>query len=186
MPDFDCCALRTVVDDPINGPLVTVPKHRAGRDLHDGSTFQHDNPDLDPVRVAKWRTLQRRSVEIEDDVDALLLDAEGRDLGKTGRLDAPHGGVERALAAPLLKQDGQDKRADGETGSDPSTAAIWRPERRSTLTRVVENSPARSSSPRARDGNGLKCPTHSEIDQLTTSAIQILRARDGQNGRSLC
>lgn len=55
MTDFDECALRTTLVDPIRGPLLRVAKQRAGGHLDHVLTVPHDNPDLDSKCVPECR-----------------------------------------------------------------------------------------------------------------------------------
>jgi hypothetical protein len=56
---------------------------------------------LDAIGVAECRPGRGRILEVHQHVDALLLDAERRDLHEAGRLHAPNACSQRRLAAPL-------------------------------------------------------------------------------------
>src|SRR5215471_6316125 len=102
MADFDPGALGAVLNNPIDGPSLTVAKQGARWDLEHIPPLPDHNANLDAIRVAECGAGPSRIREIEDDVDALLLDTQRRDLREPGGLDAPDGGLKAVVAAPLL------------------------------------------------------------------------------------
>jgi NADH-quinone oxidoreductase subunit M len=55
MAHYDRCAPRAVLDDAVDGPLLSVAKKGARRDLENILTFPHHDPDLDSIGVAECR-----------------------------------------------------------------------------------------------------------------------------------
>jgi len=121
----------SAVLDDVEGPLVGggVAEEGAGGDEEDVLLAADHDGRLDAVAVAEEGVpsgvfgirvglpLGSEGREIGVDPDALLVDAEGGNLGEGGGLDAPDVGLEGLLAAPVLEADemaGPD--ADGVSG----------------------------------------------------------------------
>ena len=85
-------------------PILAATEEAADRHLEDVRLLPDDDPNLHAVAVAERPRGGRRIDEIDDDVDALLLDAERGHLREAGRLDAANAALERLAAAPLLDQ----------------------------------------------------------------------------------
>src|SRR5690606_14127029 len=64
-----------------------------------------DDASLDSIGFAKARPVLARRDEIDDDDDALLLDAERRDIRERHGLDRPHAPEEDVAASPALELD---------------------------------------------------------------------------------
>jgi hypothetical protein len=71
-------------EDP---PAVALPGQAADRHFDRGDFFPDNRPHLDPIAIAE-HPRGGRILERDDHVDALFLDAECRNLGEPGRLDA--------------------------------------------------------------------------------------------------
>src|SRR5690606_32492921 len=94
------------VDDAVDGPLRAAAEERGYGYLQHVVVFPHDDRDLDAIAVAERLPRRLRVREVDDHVDALLLDPERRNLREAERLDVPHAAVQRlGAAAPVLDDD---------------------------------------------------------------------------------
>ena len=95
-----------------DGPVRSPAEKRPDGHLHLILLLPDHDPGFDPVGVAQAGPRRVGLLEFHDHVDALLLDAEGRDLGETRGFDPQDPAAERAVAAPAV-----DKR--GLSGAHP-------------------------------------------------------------------
>src|SRR5690606_32300230 len=111
--DGDGAGAGVAVLDSEDGPGVGGAEEGAGGDLQDVGLLPDDDAGLDTEAVAEGGAGLGRIGEVDDDPDALLLDAEGGDLREGGGLDEADDAVEGLVAPPLLKVDVL-ARADGD------------------------------------------------------------------------
>src|SRR5690606_9305455 len=86
-------------------PLLAMPEERARGRLENPLLLPGDDASLDSIGFAKARPALARRDEIDDDDDALLLDAERRDIRERHGLDRPHAPEEDVAASPALELD---------------------------------------------------------------------------------
>src|SRR5690606_20303563 len=84
LPDAHLAPHGPAVVDRVHGPVAPDAEQRGRRHLEDSGRIPDHDADLDTVPVAETRErLARVGIgldRIDDDVDALLLDTERRDL----------------------------------------------------------------------------------------------------------
>ena len=80
------------------GPAIARAEQSRGRNSEHVLPFPHDDRCIHAVVVSEAWT--RRLREVEDDVNALLLEAECRHLRERRRIDATDAGVHRLGASP--------------------------------------------------------------------------------------
>ena len=120
---------RPPVLDDERAPGVALAEERGAGRARDRVALPGDDVRLDAEVVAERAPLGRRRDQVDDDAHALLLDAERRDLGEAGRLDAAHARRQRLRAAPVVDEGGHARthahRLDGEqVGGDLEHARI--------------------------------------------------------------
>src|SRR5262245_50591014 len=93
----------SLLDDE-HGPAFALAEETSDRDLEHAVVLPQDDADLNAIAITETRRFAGIR-EIDDDVDALLLDAERRDLHEAGGLDASHASVQCVAAAPLFDED---------------------------------------------------------------------------------
>ena len=104
LPDLDVAQHRPAVFPGKQRPVLAIPKQGCQRDGEHAVSLPQHNAGLNLVAVAEPlpAVLAR---EIDDHVDALLLDAERGNLQEAERLDETHVSFERFLAAPVVDDD---------------------------------------------------------------------------------
>src|SRR5262245_33663645 len=76
---------RAALCDTKHRPALAAAEEGADRDLQHVLLLPDHGPDLDTERVAEQARVRGWIDEVDDDVDALLLDAERRHLSETRR-----------------------------------------------------------------------------------------------------
>lgn len=89
-PDVDRRERGPSAVDPIDGPAVSVAEHRAVVNFHDVFGLLDDDLRFHSVSVPKLGPDIVWFVEVQDDVDALLVHAEGRNPSEGRGLDRAH------------------------------------------------------------------------------------------------
>jgi hypothetical protein len=73
--------------------------------LQNFSTFPQDETRLHAIAIAQALPFDFGGSDVGDHANALLFDAERRDLGEATGLDHAHGAFQRLCAAPAVKSD---------------------------------------------------------------------------------
>ncbi len=103
LADLDDLRARAAVLDHEHRPALATAEEAADRHLQDPRILPDDHAHLDAVAVAQLAPGGRGIGELDDHVDALLLDAERRHLHEAGGLNPPDAPLEGHPAAPLLE-----------------------------------------------------------------------------------
>src|SRR4029079_10370672 len=80
VPHVDGAELRAAAPDAKDGPAGPLAEEGASGDLHHVASFPRHDPHFDAVAVAEGCPSLAGVLEIDDDVDALLFDAERGNL----------------------------------------------------------------------------------------------------------
>src|SRR5690606_35234557 len=93
---------RLAVRGAEDRPAALVAEECRKRDLHHLRAFPFHDAEVDGVAIAEARARPGGGEDVEDGVDALLLDPERRDLGARGRVETAQLRLEWRCAAPAF------------------------------------------------------------------------------------
>ena len=85
-------------------PAFATAKKRRRRHAQCIGIFPNRDVNDYAISIGDWRALYARVLKIEQHIDTLFLDAEGRSLGEARRLDAAHPAFQGFRTTPIGDQ----------------------------------------------------------------------------------